>query len=163
MKKNLPFSGLAICCLMFCIILPMTHAMVKPIYALNEEDVDGWWISIEAGFEMSVMGINIESWSQTWMSNESWADATSAFWLQIMDFGDMINYDLMWESFITSIVGFLPEDRNITGFTNSVNNCQLLAEKRNWGFSYVLRTKLRRRTTCLAVIFFVVLGFKPSI
>ncbi|NVM31846.1 MAG: hypothetical protein HWN65_23605 [Candidatus Helarchaeota archaeon] len=120
MNKRVLISWLVICFLTIGIVLPMTKAIEKPVYALNEEDVDGWWITMEDGIEISFSGYTLGSWFQTWMNNESWVDADAAFWLQIMDFGEMIDYSMMWESFVTTMVGFLPEDRNITGFAGSV-------------------------------------------
>ncbi|HUX98971.1 MAG TPA: hypothetical protein VMV49_05420 [Candidatus Deferrimicrobium sp.] len=120
MNKKSLFSLIVICFLTIGILLPMSRSIAKPVYALDEEDVEGWWIFMETGFEMSFGDFTMTTWAQSWMDNETWADADAAFWLQIMDYDELIDFNTMWDSFVVGMIGYLPADRNITGFTHSV-------------------------------------------
>ena len=106
--------------LLICNILPATTAVTKPKYALDESDVEGWWIYYENGISISIGSVSMTSWYQTWMDNETWSTANAAFCLMIMDMGDLIDYSEIWDDLVLEFAGFSPEGREIPGFEEAV-------------------------------------------
>jgi hypothetical protein len=97
-------------------------ATSRPSYALNPEDVPGWWLYSEGSPPGSPWEVpwllytfNISAWYQIWINNntawstapQAWANATAAMGLLVIDFGiDIDNWRIgpisvdIWDLFI---------------------------------------------------------------
>ncbi|HUX98823.1 MAG TPA: hypothetical protein VMV49_04670 [Candidatus Deferrimicrobium sp.] len=75
----------------------------RPDWALDSDDVEGWWIYTEDTisdweylYELEVVSIELTVWYQIWINNntpqasaaEAWLNATAAMCICVIDFGD---------------------------------------------------------------------------
>jgi len=87
--------------------IPATAAD-RPAYALNPDDVPGWWLYNEGSlfdwnFTFDLNDFQITAWYQIWINNETpkaspaeaWLNATAGMVLLVVDFGqDIDNYGI---------------------------------------------------------------------
>lgn len=118
--------------------IPATIADTKPSWALNSDDVEGWWIYNEGSlFDWNYtvgaysFDIQISAWYQIWINNETakstpeeaWLNATAAMCLVVMQFNDDLDdftIDLGWIKVDINLWNLLKISFNATGTQKSV-------------------------------------------
>ncbi|NVM30136.1 MAG: hypothetical protein HWN65_14930 [Candidatus Helarchaeota archaeon] len=104
---------------MLSLAIPV-QAATKPSWALNESDVDGWWIIAESDESWTYSAYSFGVWYQIWVNNATWTDATAAMCIMVMEFP--INLDIIWEPFLDIIndLGLPTNEQNIPGLDGAV-------------------------------------------
>lgn len=127
MKKKIYLAFLMLGLLSITFAIPAGVADTKPAYALNDEDVTGWWLFDEG----SVAGVNWSSydmgcWFQIWINNQSgsnaieaWLNATKCVCVMIVQFPFTIT-NFWWnliEAYFVASGGTL---KDVPGYSHAV-------------------------------------------
>ena len=117
----------------------------KPVYALNQEDVPGWWIEDED----EILGWNYTSyslttWYQIWINNQTWADANACMIIFLIEFpGNVdLNQEIqgwsLWELLVLALNpdNYTVSEKDVDGLDhcltwNDTQNWTVLANKNN--------------------------------
>ncbi|MHA1130603.1 MAG: hypothetical protein ACTSRC_09600 [Candidatus Helarchaeota archaeon] len=90
---------------------PVAAQCSKPGFALDQGDMEGWVLFNESCVESGMETYTFSIWTQVWIDDEAWDNATKVVGIVALDFGIDLNTEVMgdtslWDLMMESFAGY---------------------------------------------------------